>query len=589
MADNLTASIGINTGKFIADAAIIKKELVALRKELESLVKAGDTAGARVVGAQIATLTQRYNGLTREIRSQTQATRESTTAHHAEADSVRRSALEYGRLAREMGISVEGLKALKAGFSAFTLVAATKQITDAVNKVNELVEASKHIGVSTNALQSWEKAVISAGGSAEDARSALEGLSVAFAKTGRDAEKAGVDLDGATTIMHGAHSAMSKLAMSAESTTVIKGAALTKPDFADPIASILGIDRKQFGAGAQEFERFGVAVARAIVRVHDTVSAFKADEATKELFSGRTFAQLETALRKTATSGSFKALGDALHVRFLTPEEIEQSEKARQAMLELKDAWEALVRSFSANVLPNITPRIDQIRQALDNFVKYLGTVQPTGTTPWQDFTKGFDDFVTSTERDIEEIKRAWRDFIEFMAWVDRQLKAAHDALWSYITPPPQTPAGRPAPRGRGTPPAEGPQALPPEPGLSEQALGGYIRGPGSGTSDSILARLSNGEFVVNAGSVRRLGVNYLEALNSFAMGGLVGAPPIRFAEGGLASAASTPVHLHLGNQVFATSASASVASALVSEAHRQAMTSAGVKPSWYGGRPGGP
>jgi hypothetical protein len=54
-------------------------------------------------------------------------------------------------------------------------------------------------------------------------------------------------------------------------------------------------------------------------------------------------------------------------------------------------------------------------------------------------------------------------------------------------------------------------------------ASGGYVRGGGSGTSDSILARLSNGEFVINAGSARRLGAPFLQRLNRYASGGNVG------------------------------------------------------------------
>jgi hypothetical protein len=124
-------------------------------------------------------------------------------------------------------------------------------------------------------------------------------------------------------------------------------------------------------------------------------------------------------------------------------------------------------------------------------------------------------------------------------------------------------------------------------PGL---AAGGYVRGPGSGTSDSIMARLSAGEFVINSASVRRLGTSFLSGLNGFANGGFVNAPPLRFAAGGLVpggAGGSTPVHLHLDSGSFVTHASPAVASALVVEARRQQMRSAGVKPSWYGGRPG--
>lgn len=45
-------------------------------------------------------------------------------------------------------------------------------------------------------------------------------------------------------------------------------------------------------------------------------------------------------------------------------------------------------------------------------------------------------------------------------------------------------------------------------------ATGGYVAGPGTGTSDSIPAMLSNGEYVINANAVRRIGVGNLDAIN---------------------------------------------------------------------------
>jgi len=56
-------------------------------------------------------------------------------------------------------------------------------------------------------------------------------------------------------------------------------------------------------------------------------------------------------------------------------------------------------------------------------------------------------------------------------------------------------------------------------------ATGGYITGAGTGTSDSIPARLSNGEYVIKASSVRKVGVANLHAINAqgFAGGGYVG------------------------------------------------------------------
>lgn len=46
-------------------------------------------------------------------------------------------------------------------------------------------------------------------------------------------------------------------------------------------------------------------------------------------------------------------------------------------------------------------------------------------------------------------------------------------------------------------------------------ASGGYITGPGTGTSDSIPARLSNGEFVMSAAAVKTYGVDFMNSLNN--------------------------------------------------------------------------
>lgn len=61
-------------------------------------------------------------------------------------------------------------------------------------------------------------------------------------------------------------------------------------------------------------------------------------------------------------------------------------------------------------------------------------------------------------------------------------------------------------------------------------ADGGFVRGPGTGTSDSIPAWLSNGEYVLTAAEVQRIGVSNLNkwkramaAPAKFASGGLVG------------------------------------------------------------------
>lgn len=84
------------------------------------------------------------------------------------------------------------------------------------------------------------------------------------------------------------------------------------------------------------------------------------------------------------------------------------------------------------------------------------------------------------------------------------------------------------------------------------RATGGLITGPGTGTSDSIPAMLSNGEYVINAEATRK---NYalLEAINSGrlpqyrASGGVVGNPPT--VAGGFNRSAGNSVTVNITNK----------------------------------------
>lgn len=84
------------------------------------------------------------------------------------------------------------------------------------------------------------------------------------------------------------------------------------------------------------------------------------------------------------------------------------------------------------------------------------------------------------------------------------------------------------------TPPVTVRPVLQPQTKTYGHALGGLINGPGTSTSDSIAAFLSNGEFVMSAAAVRRIGVSALQYMNA------AGRMPQRFASGG--SVGSVPV-----------------------------------------------
>lgn len=86
---------------------------------------------------------------------------------------------------------------------------------------------------------------------------------------------------------------------------------------------------------------------------------------------------------------------------------------------------------------------------------------------------------------------------------------------------------------------------------LFGQAEGGMVYGPGTGTSDSVPRRLSNGEFVVNAAATQR-NRHALEAINSgqdvpgLASGGYVG-PPANLA--GAPVGGAVPVNITIENR----------------------------------------
>lgn len=110
-------------------------------------------------------------------------------------------------------------------------------------------------------------------------------------------------------------------------------------------------------------------------------------------------------------------------------------------------------------------------------------------------------------------------------------------------------------------------------------ASGGPVSGPGTGTSDSILARLSNGEFVIRAD-----GSNLADAIShyvtkSFAMGGPVGIAAM--AQGGPVSA-SHVLNLAIdGHQFNGLRAPENTFKSLSSYAVSRQLSSAGRKPSW--------
>jgi hypothetical protein len=138
--------------------------------------------------------------------------------------------------------------------------------------------------------------------------------------------------------------------------------------------------------------------------------------------------------------------------------------------------------------------------------------------------------------------------------------------------------------------------------GSVSRAGGGMVRGPGTSSSDSIPAWLSNNEFVMRARAVRKYGADFLRAINEgrfnpnniakFAAGGLVGnlntlgasVPKYAFAGAAGRTPAGRPgatVNLTLDGRTYRLMAPAEIADGLAAHATTKQTVSSGRRPSW--------
>lgn len=121
--------------------------------------------------------------------------------------------------------------------------------------------------------------------------------------------------------------------------------------------------------------------------------------------------------------------------------------------------------------------------------------------------------------------------------------------------------------------------------GVRGNKAGGLFRGPGTGTSDSILARVSDGEFLVNAAATR-MNLPLLQAINSMSRP-ILGAAR-GFAAGGLVTAAAgsgrDSFTLVIEGQSYGgLSAPAKTAKEMIQYARTSSLMRAGKTPSWNG------
>ena len=191
---------------------------------------------------------------------------------------------------------------------------------------------------------------------------------------------------------------------------------------------------------------------------------------------------------------------------------------------------------------------------------------------------KNWDSLKEAASKALDSIMNS--PFVKWLDQVYQKAKAIADVIASWFKSG-SDPGSTPNNPASGKQPSNGTVE-----GVEGFATGGYISGPGTGTSDSIPARLSNGEFVIRSAAVSKFGVDFLHAINSmsmpmFASGGLVGGPT-RLAGGGAGAGPQSALNLTIDGQTFrGLKGPANVVGDLADFAVSRQTSSAGRKPSW--------
>lgn len=131
---------------------------------------------------------------------------------------------------------------------------------------------------------------------------------------------------------------------------------------------------------------------------------------------------------------------------------------------------------------------------------KSMGSAVASWITGSKSIGKAMQDMVKSLIQQAIELMVEWLAVFAVLSIMGSKKAAAAGATKAVLGIDPKNPVGK--------------------------ATGGYISGPGTGTSDDIPMMLSNGEYVIRASAVDQLGIPFLNALNS-------GNLPIGRADGG--------------------------------------------------------
>lgn len=598
MADNLTISIGADTSKLKAELEIAKQSL----KQLSAQVTAAARDVAKGVGDpnRVQELTRQWqaqSGVVRQLSNEYRTLSGSVDGTSKSVRSLIGESRGLRRIANELtnfGGGIQGLTSLLGGLGggfvgAFAGAAVGKALDFMIKGLGSMSEAltklqdqAREFGQRPIDVQAWQELAKAVGQTAEAGEKLIGGA-------GKIIENAFANAPGPGDII--------KIQQGVDGLfhTFKNGVEVTK-DLNSPL-EILHLNLDKFRNAADPARSATAALLASFVEFANKwgVESAKVNKLSKDMFNlpaatalqiiPKNFADIDAWINKLAASQRGATQGaEALNTQLKAAQAnvglqfqeltagyqkwlLAQQTAANQWLANVLEQWPTSFGQALARMQMNLSnwwqaaSELIQagLANATQNFTNWGAGIQAVFTQLWAGLSEGFTAFWTSITTGAGAA----------LDWIAQKAQAVVDYIKSAISNIGSALGGAAA---AGAP--VGPGGF---------ASGGVVRGPGTATSDSILARLSNGEFVMRAAAVQHWGAGMLSAMNS------AGTP--RFAAGGLVAAGGgtgRAVHLHLGGHEFALSGAGNVVESLVVEANRQHIRSAGVKPSWYGGRPGG-
>jgi len=564
MPDNLTIQISADTGKARADLELLKGKLRDLGKEMraarDEALKTGDRTNLDRLAKEYDNVSRSAKGLQTQLR-----------ATNREVASPAWGAAAKGAAA--LNAEIIGLVKSSAGVAGglgSALLGTVNLIGKTVDQLLELRRLSQSTGFSPGAIKAVNETLEDTGQEAGAGNKALVKLSQAFAQVREDARNAGQAVGDAVRVFRGSDAKETQ--SDPFGIEVFRGGKVNKTEIKSvgDAFKALGVDMRKFKDDAAGNDAALQAIIDGFEKLAKAGKIDQANLASMQLF-GKGMREMVPALRELGQeAGGLQTKMNELRQQGRFPDDaaMQQARDYRKAQKDIGDA----VDSVGFSLLRTFGPGAQEQMKLFKNDINAISRAGTDLNNLWHLLT---DTMVKDAQEELPKIVPMFEDmftrlgagFVELGNVIAGWARSAWDAIRSVVSAIgslPGTTAGG---------------DMPPMPA---RAAGGMVYGPGSGTSDSILARLSNGEFVMRAAAVSKWGPRFMAALNGmqnpfgYAGGGLVRP---RFAAGGMVTARTSDgvtVNLSFPGGTFALRGDAAIVGGLTREARRAGMLSAG-------------